>query len=267
MRIRITAETEYPASFPFNYQHALQAALYALIRESSSDYSQFLHEKGYVKDGIDKLFKFFTFSKLKFTPKKRVRNGFQGVKKIEFVFSTIMEKNIRHLILGMFSNGKIRLYLQGQNILFNIMAVDVLDDLKFSGREKFICLSPIAVSTMIQNEKGRMVPHFLNYMIPSERDHFIENLKKNLINKYETLNNMPYTNHDHPFDFYFDHKYIAGKNGRISKLIEFKNHIKIKAMESPFVVEADPDLIGIGYECGWGEKNSAGFGCVEAIFQ
>ncbi len=267
MRIKITAVTEHPAFFPFNYQHALQAALYALIRESSSDYSQFLHGKGYVKDGIDKLFKFFTFSKLRFTPKKRVKNGFQAVKEIEFVFSTIMEKSMKHLILGIFSNRKMRLYLNGQNLIFDIMSVDVLDDFEFSGKEKFICLSPIAVSTMIQNEKGRLVPHFLNYMVPSERRHFIENLKKNLINKYETLNNAPYTNHDHSFDFNFDHKYIAGKNGRISKLIEFKNHIKIKAMESPFTVDADPELIKIGYECGWGEKNSAGFGCVESVFQ
>ena len=267
MRIRITAVTEHPASFPFNYQHPLQAALYALIRESSSDYSQFLHGKGYVKDGIDKLFKFFTFSKLRFVPKKRVKKGFQEVKKIEFVFSTIMEKSMRHLILGIFSNRKMRLTLEGQNIIFDIETVDVLDDVKFSAREKFVCLSPIAVSTMIQNEKGRAVPHFLNYMVPSERKRFVENLKKNLINKYETLNNVPYTNHDRTFEFHFDHKYIAGKNGRISKLIEFKNQIKIKAMESPFVVDADPELIKIGYECGWGEKNSAGFGCVEAVAQ
>jgi CRISPR-associated endoribonuclease Cas6 len=61
--------------------------------------------------------------------------------------------------------------------------------------------------------------------------------------------------------------YIARKNGKISKLIEFKKQVMVKATESPFTVEADPELIKIGYECGWGEKNSAGFGCVEPIMQ
>ncbi len=49
--------------------------------------------------------------------------------------------------------------------------------------------------------------------------------------------------------------------------MEFKNQIKIKAMEAPFFIEADSDLIRLGYECGWGEKNSAGFGCVDVLQQ
>jgi CRISPR-associated endoribonuclease Cas6 len=267
LRIKITAVAEQSASFPFNYQHALQSAIYALIRESSSDYSQFLHGKAYVKDGIGKLYKFFTFSKLNFVPKIPGKLGFQNVKKIEFIFSTIIEKNMQHLILGIFSNKKMKLCLRGQNILFHIEAVDVLEALDFLNHAKFICLSPIAVSTMIRNEKGRLVPHFLNYLEPSEREHFIENIKKNLIHKYETLYDRPYTNHDHPFRFHFDPMYIARKNGKISKLIEFKKQVMVKATESPFTVEADPELIKIGYECGWGEKNSAGFGCVEPIMQ
>ena len=117
------------------------------------------------------------------------------------------------------------------------------------------------------NEKGKRVQHFLDYMVPRERDHFVENLKNNLINKYETICNVPYQNGDFPFSFSFDSHYIVRKNGRISKLIEFKNKIKVKAMEAPFSIVADPELINIGYECGWGEKNSAGFGCVEAVIK
>lgn len=267
MRINITAETEQPAYFPFNYQYILQSTIYALIRESSYEHSRFLHEKGYVRDGINKFFKLFTFSKLKFTPKRQTSQGFEGVHKIDFVFSTSVEKSLRHMILGIFSDRKMTLRLKGRSVTFVVVNVDVQEDLEFSNQAKFICLSPIAVSTMIRNEKGRLVPHFLNYLVPSEREHFIENLKQNLINKYETLYDRPYINQAHPFRFQFDPLYIAKKNGRISKLIEFKSQVMVKAMESPFIVEADPELIKIGYECGWGEKNSAGFGCVEPIMQ
>jgi CRISPR-associated endoribonuclease Cas6 len=178
LRVKITAETEHPAFFPFNYQHVLQAVLYNMIRNSSSEHAAFLHKRGYVKDGIDKLFKFFTFSKLSFTPHIIGKGGFQKVRQIEFMFSTCTEKSFRHLILGMFSKGKMRFSLAGQHIGFNIVNAEVLEDPKLSGKEKFTCLSPIAVATQAENDRGQAVPHFLDYMKPSEREHFIENLKK-----------------------------------------------------------------------------------------
>ncbi|CCK79128.1 CRISPR-associated protein, Cas6 family [Desulfobacula toluolica Tol2] len=263
LRIKITAITNQPAFFPYNYQYAVHSALYSLIQESSANYSSFLHDKGYVKDGINKLFKLFTFSKLNFSPKNNGNGGFYKVSKIQFVFSTIMEKSMRHLILGIFSNQKMMLNLSGQRHFFDIVNVDIQEDCQFTNTEKFICLSPITVSSIMIKEKGKRVQHFLNYMVPAERDHFVENLKKNLINKYETINNIPYENMKFPFQFHFENNYIVKRNGRISKLIEFKNNIKVKAMEAPFYIEADPELIKIGYDCGWGEKNSAGFGCVE----
>jgi CRISPR-associated endoribonuclease Cas6 len=36
-------------------------------------------------------------------------------------------------------------------------------------------------------------------------------------------------------------------------------------MEAPFTITADPQLIQLGYECGFGENNSAGFGMVEVV--
>jgi len=49
--------------------------------------------------------------------------------------------------------------------------------------------------------------------------------------------------------------------GKISKLIHFKkidNNIrtKIKGFEAPFTVVANPELIKIGYDCGFGNGGS-----------
>jgi len=94
----------------------------------------------------------------------------------------------------------------------------------------------------------------------------IENIKKNLINKYQTF----YKDHDHEFSFSFDVNYIAKRHGKISKLIHFKKidkniKTKIKGFEAPFKIVADPALIGIGYAAGFGNDNSAGLGRVEKI--
>jgi len=265
LRIIITAISEQPSFFPYNYQYALHSAIYSLMNESSSEYSEFLHDNGYIKDGINKKFKFFSFSKLKFFPKKRDREGFCDVKKIQFVFTSFMDESLKHLILGVFSSQKIKLMLNRQEYIFAIVNVDIQPEPRFSSSEKFICLSPITATTIKIGENGKRKQHFLNYMIPEERNHFIDNLKKNLINKYETINNIKYKNLNYPFNFNFDINYITKRMGNITKLIEFKNKIKIKAIEAPFSIEADPELIKIAYECGWGEKNSAGFGCVEQI--
>jgi len=57
----------------------------------------------------------------------------------------------------------------------------------------------------------------------------------------------------------------ANDESKISKPISFKNNIKIKAYEAPFTIKANPELIKIGYDCRFGEKNSAGFGMVKII--
>ncbi|VEN72988.1 CRISPR-associated endoribonuclease Cas6 [Candidatus Desulfarcum epimagneticum] len=265
MRILITAESEKPSFFPYNYQYPLHSALYSLINESSFEYSSFLHDRGYIRDGINKKFKFFTFSKLKFFPTQRSEDGFHNVKKIQFVFASSVNESLKHLVLGIFSNQRIKFSLNGQKSIFDVFNVDIQPEPTFGEHGKFICLSPISVTTVRIDENGKRKQHFLNYMIPEEREHFIENIKKNLVNKYETINGIKYQSLDSSFNFHFDVDYISRRKGNISKLINFKNGIKIKAIEAPFGVQADPELVKIGYECGWGEKNSAGFGCVQKI--
>ena len=47
-----------------------------------------------------------------------------------------------------------------------------------------------------------------------------------------------------------------------TRLVDYKG-IKIRGIMCPFRVSGNPALIQIGYECGFGDKNSAGFGMVE----
>lgn len=135
---------------------------------------------------------------------------------------------------------------------------------------KFLTLSPIV--TAITNEHyGRSVQHFLDYMNPEERGKYVSNIVQNLLRKYKLVYKKDYAG-SREFDFSFDVDYIVKRQGKIKKNIRFKKDYKtgkysrIVGMEAPFTIKADVELIKIGYQCGFGEKNSAGFGMVEKIF-
>jgi len=270
LRVKITALAKHPADIEFNYNYALHSAIYKLIEKSSSEYSQYLHEKGFINEKLKKRFKLFTFSKLFFRPAMIRKNGFSQVREISFIFSTPIEQSYEHLILGLFSDQTIHLNISHKKINFSVTQIEALPEPLFNKDCKFICLSPIAVSTQREKPDTTLEQHYLDYMNPEEREHFIENIKKNLINKYHTFYNKNYNNQSQEFNFSFDINYITKRQGKISKLIHFKkidNNIrtKIKGFEAPFKIIADPKLMKIGYDAGFGNDNSAGMGCVEFI--
>lgn len=265
MRLRINAISRKCGFIPLNYQYQLQSAIYDLIRRSSEKYADFLHEKGYANlQSTLKHFKLFTFSRLKLRPYLYNRNGFWNVQKIEFVFSSASVPNYEHLVYGIFSEMSFRLQFADEALTWDIREVQSLPEPEFSSPMKLRCLSPITVSSRRDKPDGGSEVHFLEYLNPDEKDRYVANLHRNLIRKYEVLYQKSYDN-DAPFNFVPDPDYLISRFGKVSKLIRFKNGVNIKALEVPFTVSADPELIKIGYQCGFGEKNSAGFGCVEEI--
>ena len=263
VRIKISCVCQKNIFVPYNYHYKLHSAIYHIIEKSSSEFSSFLHDTGFIDPESNKPMKLFTFSKIFFENARRTQNGFENVKNISFFFSTLVEKSLEHLVLGLFSDQILRLNFFGENYKFNITNVESMPEPTIKSEMKFICLSPIACS-ISKEINHRMTKHFLDYMNPDERERFVENIKNNLLRKYRIINKKDFAGNSE-FDLSFDPQYIIKRNGRISKLISFKNGIKIKGMEAPFTINADPELIEIGFETGFGEKNSAGFGFVELI--
>ncbi len=269
MRIKITARSRRELFFPFNHQHALVANIYGMFKSASPEYADFLHNIGFrhtdsgdPADTPYKTYKLFTFSRLKLNYKGVDKYGFRGVTQMEFVFSTPLDNSYESLILGLFEKRQFEFRLGRDPMVFYVENVESLPERFFDFQESFICKSPIVVSTMIDREEGKRSVRYLNYLIQKEREHFIENLWQNLVRKYEVLYQEPYLG-EYPFSFRFDPEYIARHNGKIGKWIVVKQGIKVLGMEAPFSIEADPVLIKVGYDCGFGEKNGTGFGCVE----
>jgi CRISPR-associated endoribonuclease Cas6 len=246
----------------------MQAAIYKLIANSSTEFADFLHNTGYLLE--ERQFKLFTFSKLFFQDGYQYLSGFNKVTNLSFLFATPIKESYEHLVFGLFDKQKFSLgFGGGHRVNLEVVSVESVPEPEFTNEMKFIAFSPIVSSTKIE-VNGRIVQHYLDYMVTAERGKYIENIYRNLTRKYELIHKTEYEN-DRPFALSFDMDYILKRKGVIRKKIRFKRetasekHIYIIGMEAPLLLKGDPELIKIGYECGLGENNSAGFGMIELV--
>ena len=163
---------------------------------------------------------------------------------------------IEHLVIGLLQEpfvwiGKER---------FRVETVRKLDAPDFTDNMQFIMLSPLVCTTKRDAEQ---YPQFL---FPGDEE-FERVLLENLCRKYEVLHGRGFPCTSEQFSFAVDHDYVERMNGKIQKLITLKegrsDETRIKGTLAPFRLKAPCELIEIGYECGFGEKNSQGFGMVK----
>lgn len=260
---------------PINYSYFLTSLVYKIIRNSSQDYSAFLHDEGYKLGESKKGFKLFTFSMLKGGKYRADRREIVFIGgHIQWEISSPANDFIQHLIDGVFSEGQaIRIGPEGREGRFLIDHVETLPRPGFKETMKFTCLSPITVSKVTgrpTSEKGgeggfddlssNSALH-CHYLRPWE-DGFSEAIKDNLVKKYRLITGNELEDSD--FQIKIDTDYMNKKNGKITKNIDFKG-TNIIGFMSPFEVIGSPELIEIGYEAGFGEKGSMGFGMVKEI--
>ncbi|GAB4376986.1 MAG: CRISPR-associated endoribonuclease Cas6 [Calditrichia bacterium] len=264
MRIKLNLRLEENQPFPLNAAYPLMALIYRTLRESSSDYSEFLHQKGYISHK-DKTFKFYTFSRIQVSVRRIIKNSGlllpQNPRATWFVSSPV-EEFVQHLIVGLFQKGYFQLNftcLRGKAYTQRILVenVEITPNPSFSPLMHFYCLSPI-VATIRPKDRSQPL-----YILADQPEDFSRLVHQNLKSKFQTLYGTP----PPPGDFHlmFDQDYIQAhpKGGTVLEI--HKNGIKHRGMLAPFTVSGPPELIRLGYETGFGEKNSMGFGCVEVV--
>lgn len=275
MRIKITLSSEKSGLIDFNYQHQIQALIYGFLSRSDPDYSQWLHEQGYIYKR-DKRFKLFVFSGITFhKPIKAMRsNGFRypadlndlhslngflfnGSQNVPFTFSfqiaSPVNKFLQHLIDGIFREGnEITLGYQ----MVSISGIEILQDPLNS-----ISLHPLESPIFI---KKPMPPGQRDmYLFPGDEEYEVF-LNRNLTHKYEILYDKSFSGESLKFHFHP----VKGKS--MKQFTVFKEgldgnrkYIRIKGTLQPFTVTGPKELIKIGLECGFGQNNSMGCGYVE----
>jgi CRISPR-associated endoribonuclease Cas6 len=253
MRLALSLRPDrVPCTIPFDYAHALTAVVYGFLDSASHDYARFLHDEGY-RSGA-KRFKLFTFSQLLIPQREIAQGGLRCLSsEISWQISSPISEFIEHLAQGLLSLGRMRV---GANE-FALERVEVLPVPRFSSEMSFRSLSPTVVAVGSERE-GKFGARYLRADDPA----LSQALRKNLLKKFVLVYGREPASRELFVEF--DREYLRRKGEEIYRLVDYKG-TKIKAIMAPFTVRGSPELIEIGYEAGFGEKNSMGFGMVEVV--
>ena len=233
---------------PINYNHLLVGVIYRFLAESNPEYADFLHDEGYHVS--EKRFKLFTFSQLMAERRQIAGDQIHFRSTLTWFVSSPIEQFLSHFADTLLTEGRLSL---GKHEL-KIRDVTIPRAPRFHPEMEFRCLSPIVMSAVREHEGQRRT----HYCLPDDPQ-LSELIRHNLIRKYEAGHG--HSPHDDSLSFRFDQRYIRRKQGRVTRLVDFKG-IKIRGILCPFRVSGSVALIQTGYECGFGDKNSAGFGMV-----
>lgn len=235
-----------------------------MLKFGNPEFSRFLHDKGFKIEG--KKYKLFSFA-LRFEKAIARKEGIelQSSAAYLYVASPLIDSFINGFIIGALGGVSIDLKIDDLDYKFIIETAESLKPPDYSEIMSFTLLSPLVISTK-RSEDNSVPPYYFRYDDPIEEINRI--VSNNLANKYKLIHG------EYPaggnIEIEWDKKYIARAlkaNRKLSRKITIKtseSEIDIVGIEAPFTAIGAPDLIRTGYECGFGEKNSMGFGMVES---
>ncbi|MBT9252208.1 MAG: CRISPR-associated endoribonuclease Cas6 [Brockia lithotrophica] len=243
MRLRVDWTGDPPIVLPWNYLHLLNGFVYAAIYKANPLLGEQLHERGFAVEGHR--YKMFTFSLL--FPQRALRReeGLEMVPPIRWWVSSPL--------IGLLEGVALTLLMEGAAILDKtrlvVEKVVVEKTPELSGRRTFKTMSPIVVSTGIR--RGEKLVH--RFLSPDDPD-FWRILEANLRRKAQALGReIP----PDPLTF----KPMGEWRSRLYEV----QGTKVRGFEGKFWAEGNKELLCIGYEAGFGERNAQGFGMVRVL--
>lgn len=267
MRLMLKLSSDSPI-IPHNYNYPFSSSIYKFLQLGSPEFSEFLHHKGFSVNG--KTYKLFTFA-LRFNNPSYTREGIK-LKNKEcklYISSPLIDEFVRNFVIGSFRRGQFEIFIKKQLYLFNIEQMESIPERTPQEEQKFYPLSPVVIST-IKEKRGKLQTHYFNYY--DDINEIERVINQNLKNKYEAINNKKWLGNNLQFrwDTEFIQQYLE-KNKKPTVLITIDKPdtptINIIGNISPFTLKGDPELMKVGYLCGFGEKNSMGFGLSDLAMQ
>lgn len=263
MRVSIKLQPlSYPAAIPATH-HQLQAFIYERVDAVNPVLARAVHDHGWSEQGSDKRFKLFVFS----IPEVPRGFRFQDDEKVfdrGTVFWQIASPHtefVTALIAGLAVQKNVRI----GRTQFAVEDVQILAPPVFTSHMRFIALSPLVASTAEKRADGRRIKSYLR-----DETMFGAAIVNNLLKKHAALHGQ--APDDPALDFTFDQGYLQQAGGfdsrKVTRMITFAGsradgfpeRIQIRGIQAPFFVSGNPVLIETGWECGFGEANSQGFG-------
>lgn len=259
MRIKITlSQGSKRQIIPINYNYFISSFLYRTIETADSEYSKWLHDTGYASGS--KSFKYFTFSGL-YIPDRELVNG-RYIKinspKMDLTVSMMSDKAVEKFIVGMFEKKNMKICNRDCEAEFDINTIETVPDPDFSGTMEFRAMSPIVISkkTLYKDKISA------TYISPEDEE-YEGYLKRNLSEKFSAYPLKKMSGDSMPVISNFEY------SGEVrSKLVSIREgereETKVRGFIYRFRLKGSPELMKFGYEAGFGNLCSLGFGCVSA---
>lgn len=234
---------------PINYNHAVASLIYDTLGQASSDFAMRLHDEGFSADG--RRFKLFTFSRLALR-RSHVRGDLLVLEDptVSLQISSPVAEFVEHFVTGLFQSEIFNI----AGARFTLLQAETLSAPLFTERMSFRALSPITES--VRDEQGNV-----RFLLPE--DDWSEVIRRNLLRKYQAL--YGHAPSDERLRWTWDQSYLAeaARRGRRASVLTDIRGIKVRGWLAPFTVEGSRELIELGYEAGFGSRNSMGFGMAE----
>ncbi len=243
---------------PVNYQYEFSAWIYKTLHYGDPVFAAWLHDQGYTEG--KRRYKLFSFSNVE-TDRYKVAGGRYRIlsDEIRLILTFHIDEAVQHFITGLFRHGNVTIGDKKSRVDFEIRTVEALEQPDFTGTMRFRALSPVCVSRPLENG-GRLIAQYLAPDHPEYERRFFENL----VMRY---NSRPQLSKSFKLLEGFDGWHLSPLNKPKSRLIKIKadtpQETRIRGYLYDFECTAPAELLQFGYEAGFGEKNSLGFGCVE----
>ena len=256
MRILLELETEKNFSYDMMYYHKLQGFIYSLLKDT--DFSSLHDKKGY---------KFFSFSNIFPLPRDKRRMIVNAGEKKKLIISSPNELFIKILeerLKTIKDSKKIINIGEAQFSLENLKSFSV----SFGKNLVLRSMTPIIVRIPEKNYDKYNIPlefrkkRYVYWRPQYSFEAFVKQLEENLLKKFN--------------EFYSTNLEIEN----IFEIFEFKksvvNHVIIDGKEQKIVgsiwdfifthlSKEQTKLLEFGVDCGFGERNSLGFGFMNVI--
>jgi CRISPR-associated endoribonuclease Cas6 len=260
MRFKLTLSLKQGKVLPLNYQYELSAWIYKVMSRVDSDFADWLHNEGYTKG--NKHFRLFNFSRL-LAPSFNILGDRLLINSdtVSLHISFGIDVSAEKFIMGLFQHQQLTIGDTHSRVTFEVAQIEALPSQLYLKTQRFKTLSPICVSIK-RNHNGKSSPLYLS----PEDDEFERILTGNLVNKWiasrlnQVVSSISFASEEPPIQFRL-------LNKPASRLVTIKagtsEETRVRGFDFQFELTAPIELMELGYNCGFGEKNSEGFGMVE----
>ena len=271
---------------PLNYQYPVSAWIYSILSVADQEFTDILHNEGYKLDN-GKTFKLFTFSRLQFP-----KNTWKVIPKTDrlsvwarnawLTISFQLPEQMDKFVMGLFKNQNAFIGDKTSGVAMRVEGMEVLGDVEMGGCEdveiggcgnveiggcedvemggcgdvevRFKSKTGIVLGLQVEGEKNEQ---YVSPLHPDYKKVFLNSL----IDKYRATGKDDINIEDLDFSV----KEISPKTVMQTIKVGTDAETKVRAYNFVFELEGPKEVVEVGYNSGFGNMCSMGFGFCEVM--